>query len=188
MANTVDTNSGRRVSPWRIVGWGGAAALLLLPLIAMQFTREVDWDETDFIVMGAMFAIAGGAIELAVRASANGAYRIASVIAVAASFLLIWMNLAVGIIGSEENPANLMFAGVIAVAVGGSIIGNFTAVGMMRAMAVTAFAQALVGVIALVGNMGTDGPAWPRDVIVLTTFYTVLWAGSAALFRKAARA
>lgn len=187
MANTVETNAAKRGSPWRIIGWGSAAGLLLLPLVAMQFTREVDWDEADFITMGTMFALAGGAIELAVRASASAAYRAGAIIAVVGTFLLIWMNLAVGIIGSENNPANLMFAGVIAVAVGGSAIGRFKPLGMARAMAATAVAQALVGIIALAGNMGADGVAWPRDVIVLSIFYTGLWASSAALFRKAAR-
>ena len=39
---------------WRIVGWGTAAIMLFLPLIAMQFTDEVNWDVSDFIIFGAM--------------------------------------------------------------------------------------------------------------------------------------
>jgi predicted Na+-dependent transporter len=52
---------------WRIVIWGTAAFLLLLPLIAMQFTNEVNWDETDFVVFGAMLFGACGVYELAAR-------------------------------------------------------------------------------------------------------------------------
>ena len=29
-------------------------AILLIPLIAMQFIAEVNWDETDFLVMGSV--------------------------------------------------------------------------------------------------------------------------------------
>ena len=36
----------------------------------------------------------------------NSAYRAAVGVAIAAAFILVWMNLAVGIIGSEDNPAN----------------------------------------------------------------------------------
>ena len=38
----------------RITGWAFAAVLLLLPAIAMQFTSEIDWSPSDFIVMGAL--------------------------------------------------------------------------------------------------------------------------------------
>ena len=37
--------------------------------------------------------------------------------AIVAAFLLIWINLAVGINGSEDNPANLMYGGVLTVGV-----------------------------------------------------------------------
>ena len=61
---------GRRgLNPWRIIGWGTVAALLLAPLVAMQFTSEVDWDETDFIAMGFIFGSLGLALEFMVSRS-----------------------------------------------------------------------------------------------------------------------
>ncbi|MGH8077936.1 MAG: hypothetical protein ACREPE_11510 [Lysobacter sp.] len=54
MAGITQNGSPRLGDRWRIAIWGTAALLLLLPLVAMQFTDEVDWDETDFIVIGAM--------------------------------------------------------------------------------------------------------------------------------------
>jgi hypothetical protein len=113
------------LNPWRIIGWGMVAALLLAPLIAMQFTSEVDWDETDFIAMGFILGSLGLALEFMVSRSDSIAYRIASGIAVLAAFLLIWANLAVGMIGSEKNPYNLLFGGVLAIAVVGSIASRF---------------------------------------------------------------
>jgi hypothetical protein len=164
-----------------------AALILLLPLVAMQFTDEVDWDETDFAVMGAMLFGACGTYELAARMTGNVAYRAGVGVAVVAAFILVWMNLAVGIIGSEDNPANLMYGGVLAVAILGALMVRFEPGGMARALAATAIAQALVGVIALIAGLGSTGANWPRVIVVLTGFFAALWLLSAWLFRKAAR-
>jgi hypothetical protein len=174
-------------SRWRIAIWGTAAFLLLLPLIAMQFTNEMNWDETDFVVFGAMLFGACGIYELAARMTPNSAYRAAVGVAVMATFILIWMNLAVGIIGSEDNPANLMYGGVLAVAITGAFIVRFRPHGMARVLVATAFAQALVGIIALVAELGSTVENWPRVIVVLTSFFAALWLVSAWLFRRAAR-
>lgn len=187
MAGNTQDGGGQRRSRWRIAVWGTAAFLLLLPLVAMQFNNEVNWDETDFIVFGAMLAVACSAYELAARASGSSAYRAAAGIAIAAAFILVWINLAVGIIGSEDNPANLMYGGVLAVGVIGALIAGFQPVGMARALVVTALAQASVGVIALIAGFGSTAPSFPEAIVFLTGFFAALWLLSAWLFRKAAR-
>jgi len=178
MAGRTQNGSGRHGSRWRIVVWGTAAFLLLLPLIAMQFTNEVNWDETDFIVFGVMLAVACGTYELAARATGNGAYRVGVGIAVVAAFILVWMNLAVGIVGNEDNPFNLMYGGVLAVAFAGAVIARFQPDGMARAMVAASIAQVLVAAIAQAAGHFT----W-----VLTAVFVALWLGSASLFRKAGR-
>lgn len=178
-----DTWRARR---WRVARWGGAAMLLLLPLVAMQFGAGMDWDETDFIVLGAMLAGACGAYELAAWMSRDAAYRAAVAVAAVAALLLIWINLAVGLIGSENNPANLMYAGVLAIAPVGTVVARGEPAGMARALTLTALAQALAGVVALATDAGVTGESWPRDVIVLTGFFSAMWFGSAWLFRKSA--
>ncbi len=178
MAGNMENGGRRRGSLWRTVPWVIAAFLLLLPLVAMQFTDEVVWDETDFAVIAAMLFGACGAFELAARTTANTAYRAAVGVALVAAFLLIWINLAVGIIGSEDNPANLMYGGVLAVAIIGAVIARFQPDGMARAMVATALAQALVAVLALIAGLGFTGP--------ITVFFAALWLISAWLFRKAA--
>ena len=187
MAKSPAIGGGGRGSLWRIAVWATAALILLLPLAAMQFTDEVVWDETDFIVFGAMLAVACGTFELAARMTGNLLYRAAVGVAVAATFILVWINLAVGIIGSEDNPANLMYGGVLAVAIIGAVIGRFQPVGMARALAATALAQALVGVIALTAGFGSTAPSFPEAIVFLTGFFAALWLISAWLFRKAAR-
>lgn len=170
---------------WRIAGWGVAASLLLLPLAAMQFTDEVNWSPGDFVFAGIMFGAVGLVLELTFRRSARVAYRGAVGLALAAVFLLIWVNGAVGIIGDEDNPWNLMFGGVIAVALVGAIVARFEAAAMARAMALAAVAQALVAAIALVAGLGALDPPGPAGIAAINGFFFALWALSAALFRKA---
>jgi hypothetical protein len=186
MARYAEDDGGRSGSRWRIRVWGTAAFLLLLPLVAMQFTDEVNWDETDFVVVGAMLAVACGTFELSARMTGNTLYRAAVGIAVAAAFILVWINLAVGIIGSEDNPANLMYGGVLAVAFIGAVIGRFRSIGMAYALSATALAQALVGVIALIAGFGSTASGYPEAIMLLTGFFAMLWLISAWLFRKAA--
>lgn len=186
MANDASIGGGRGGSRWRIAVWGVAAFILPLPLLAMRFTDEVSWDETDFIVFGAMLAAACGIFELAARITGSRLYRAAVGVVVAASFLLIWINLAVGIIGTEDNPANLMFGGVLAVGIIGAVIARLRPPGMARALVATALAQALVGAAALATRSGSTGPGWPGDILGLTGIFTALWLLSAWLFRKAA--
>ena len=63
------------------------------------------------------------------RASGNAAYRAAAGFALAAAFLLVWVNGAVGIIGTENNDANLLYVGVFGVGFFGALIARFDPLG-----------------------------------------------------------
>jgi hypothetical protein len=76
-----------------------AAFILLLPLLAMQFTDEVAWDLFDFVVAGALLVGTGLTYELAARRMGNNAHRAAFGAALVTA-LLIWAELAVGIFGT----------------------------------------------------------------------------------------
>lgn len=175
-----------RQSRWRMAGWGAAVLVLLLPLFAMQFTDEVDWSLADVVVFGAMLVGAGGAYELAARMTSNRAYRAAVGVALTASFIMVWMNLAVGIIGSEGNPANLMFGGVLAVGIVGTFIARCRPRGMARALVATAIAQASVAVIVLMTGLGIPGQPETGAILILSGLFIGLWLVSAWLFRRAA--
>lgn len=171
---------------WRVARWSAAAGLLCVPAVAMRFPGSgFDWTPSDFVAMGVLFAGVLGAYEVLASRAPSVFYRAASVLSVLGLFLLIWLNLAVGIIGSENNDANLMFAGVIALIVGGACLAKFEGGGMSKALFVAAAAQALIGIVALIGDMGIEGHGWPRDVIVLTAFFTALWMVAGTLFRMA---
>jgi len=82
---------------WRVAMWGGAAGLLLIPAIAMRLTSEVTWGPEDFITMGVMLALACGAYELARRTIRSTGGRTVAALAILGVFLLVWVELAVGI-------------------------------------------------------------------------------------------
>ena len=145
------------------------------------------WDVVDFTVFGAMLLGVGVMYTLARRTSDNTAYRSAIGVALTATFILIWVNGAVGIIGDESNDANMMYIGVLAVGVIGAIIARLRPHGMARALYATALAQAAVAVIALITGLGSTAPIWPKDILILTGFFVALWLLSAWLFRDAAR-
>ena len=168
---------GRRGIPWRAVGWTVAALVLLIPLVAMQVGNEINWSVGDFLFAGLMIGLVGAAFELTVRASPNRSYRGGVAAALVACFLIVWATGAVGMIGNEDNPYNLLFFGVIGLALLGSVVGKFRPAGMAIAMFVAAIAHATIGAIGI----STD----VRGGIV-SILMALLWLLSAALFRNAA--
>ncbi|MCF8262241.1 MAG: hypothetical protein K9J12_15820 [Melioribacteraceae bacterium] len=162
------------------------AAILMAPLIAMQFTNEVNWSVFDFIVMGILLFGTGITYVLISQISDRTAYRFAVGIAVVSGFLLIWINLAVGIIGSEDNPANLLYLGVISTGIIGAVIANLKPLGMARTMFTTAVVQISVPFIALIFWSSTlEASPGFAGILFLNAFFSVLFVISALLFRNA---
>lgn len=78
----------------------GVALILSIPLIAMQFTDEVDWKLFDFVIMGVLLLGTGLVCELLIRKVRNMNYRIGLIALALVVLFLIWAELAVGIFGS----------------------------------------------------------------------------------------
>lgn len=186
MTEQAVSQGGFRAQRWRLIGWSLAGAALLVPLVAMQFTKEVAWTLGDFLFFGALIGMIGAGYEVFARRG-GGFYRLAAAVALAAAFLMIWSNAAVGIIGDEGNPANLMFGVVLLVGVIGTLIARVRPIGMARTMIATALAQLTVAIIAIVGGLGDGDLSWPRDLVMITGFFTALWLASAWLFGKSSR-
>lgn len=179
MAAQMQQGNAGKGNRWRLAVWGTAACLLLLPAIAMQLGAEgVLWTASDFLVMGLLLGSCCAAYEVATRMSGNTEYRLGFALAIAVGFLTVWIQLAVGIIGDTDNPANLVFAAVLLVGAVGVVIGRLRAANMSRAMVATGIAQLLAGAYGLaIGS--TEGG-------ILSAIFAAMWLASAALFRKAA--
>lgn len=183
MATNMEAGPGRRpnkVNKVKVAVWSLAGALLLAPLVAMQFDTGVNWTLGDFVVFGAMLALALGAYEVGTRMSPNRSYRAGVGVAVAAGFLMVWANLAVGIIGDGDNLANVAFFGVLLVGMMGALLAWFRPAGMARALYATAIANGALSVVCLVAG-------WDYRGALFSLFFVLPWLLSAGLFRKAAR-
>lgn len=168
------------------------ALLLMIPLLAMQFSPEVDWTPGDFIVMGGLLFSIGLSYLLVTRLwvprlAKHTIYRVGLGFALATGFLLIWVNLAVGIVGSAHNPFNLFCFGVILVGLIGAAAARFQPGGMAWTMLAMALCQALITAVALAGGYYLSPPATPLRVVGVNGFFIGLYVIPALLFRFAAR-
>lgn len=169
----------RRLVGWRIAAWTGAGLVLLLPLIAMRFTTEVQWTGFDFVVAGALLAALIGAAELAVRLSDDWLYRAGVAVAAVAAFLMVWAQGAVGLVGSENDLFNLLFLLPLGVGVTGALVARFRPGGMSLTLWAMAAVQA--GTVAV-------GYAVTRDTdAFLLVAWVMAWALSAGLLGRAAQ-
>lgn len=116
----------------------------------------------------------------------GNAYRYAVALAIAAALILVWLSLGVGIIGADGDPANLMYAAVIAVAIIGAIAARLRPRGMALTLLAMALVQAAIGAIALILGLGYPASP-PLELVGLNGMFIVLFVGSALLFRRAER-
>lgn len=162
------------------------SVLLLIPGAAMLFKAPGwAWSTADFVIAWILIGSTVFAYKFVASKATTTTSRIAAGMGLATGFMLVWINGAVGLIGSENNPANRMYAGVLAVGLIGAALARLEPAGMARALIATAVAQFVVPVVALI--------AWPADfspgvmpVLGLNFCFVVLFAASALLFRHAA--
>jgi hypothetical protein len=164
----------------------GTGLILLIPLV-LTLLAVWRWRPGAF-VLAFVLLIGGAGLTyglLAKKMMSDKVYRFAVGVAIAAVFLLVWMNAAVGgILG--DDPANMMYFGVLLIGFVGAVIAHLEPQGMSYALFATAFAMVMVPAIALI--IGT--PAFANGVVAvfgLHALFAMLFVGSALLFRKAAR-
>jgi len=175
-------------SPWLLLLWAVPTALLITPAVMMRRAVEGwDWSGFDFVFAAVLLYGTTGLIDLAIRKGGNTAYRLGAGLAVLAAFLLIWINGAVGVIGNEDNPANLVFIGIIGVALAGSILARFGARGMSRAMLVACALNVAVAAAVPAFAWGADERPGAIGLMILIGGFALMWGLSSALFAKAAR-
>ncbi|HEY0977668.1 MAG TPA: hypothetical protein VGE21_09370 [Flavobacteriales bacterium] len=177
-------SSEQRWNILRIVGWSGAALVLLLPAIAMFFTHEVAWDAADFLVAALLLGGSGLLFELVLRRSTDDTYRTGALLAIAATFLLVWSNAAVGFVGSGANTANVLYLAIAVLPLLSALLPGLHARTLSHLMLATAVVQVAVTVFAF----ATDAVTAESQglVLAINAIFVLFWSASAQLFRQAA--
>ncbi|MDX1762039.1 MAG: hypothetical protein R3218_07795 [Christiangramia sp.] len=76
------------------------AGILMIPFIGMQFSNEVNWTSSDFVIMGILLFIIGLAINFVISKLKTRKSKIIACVIILGIFLLIWAELAVGVFGT----------------------------------------------------------------------------------------
>lgn len=160
--------------------------LLTIPLIAMQFSTDVVWTFGDFLVMGILLFSTGTTYVLISRVSSTLTYRLAVGTGIGTGFFLLWSNMAVGLIGSEDNLINIAYFGLIAVGFAGALVARFQPKGMTFVMGAIAVSQMAIAGYALATGAQHLPQSSVTEIIGVNVFFAVFWVASALLFRQAA--
>ena len=121
------------------------------------------------------------------KMSGSAAYRIAASLAVATALLEVWMNLAVGMVGSPDNPVNQGFYGVVVAAGACAFVAQLRPDGMARAMLAVAGIQLLLGLAVATAPSISQDPMGATGVVMISGFFAAVWLASAAFFQRSAR-
>lgn len=161
----------------------GIGLLLIIPLIGMQFSEEVNWTGSDFIIMGGLLFLTGLSFILITHNAKSTAYKIAIGFGLFTGLFLIWVNGAVGIIGSENNAYNMYYFLVIVVGLIGVFAVRFKAKGMGFAMIGMAITQIVITILAILTGMQNIPESSLVEIIGVNGFFIFLYVLSALLFR-----
>lgn len=113
-------------------------------------------------------------------------YRIAFGTGIFGLLILGWISGAVGIIGSENNPVNLLYWLVPATMLLGSIISRLKPIWMAYALFATATIQFLIPIIALIISPNISwGNAWVIIILIINSIFSLFFLASGFLFRIA---
>lgn len=169
-----DQQLSRRLS----IAWAGAGIALLLPLVAMPFTNEVQWTGSDFLIAGLLLFGPLGLYTWVKRSGASTAYRVGLGMALSAVVLTLW---AIGAVGITDTAADGLYVGALALGGIGAGVARGRARGMAWAMAGTAVALLAVGSGAVATGSIAPHNA-PLEMMAATGMLALLFAGSALAF------
>lgn len=160
-------------------------SLLLIPLIAMQFSAEVNWTPFDFLFAGILIFGTGLTFKILTRNASSNLYKIASASALGSGLFLIWANGAVGIIGSENNDFNTLYFLVIFVGIIGLFASRMNARRLSHTLFAMAGTQLILTVVALFSGMAQLPYSSVSEIIAVNGFFITWFVVSAILYKYA---
>lgn len=155
---------------------------LFIPFSALFITDEMAWSLYDFILAGVMLFGSGSIFVLISRKSESVLFKSALGLMLASALFLLAANIAVGIIGSEDNTINLFYFLVVVLLVVGSFIARFKPRGMAITLFTTALAQAAMIPVALNSGIQNSPESSVTEIIMINGLFITLFMISGALF------
>jgi hypothetical protein len=160
-----------------------ALGLLMVPLVASQVVDGWNWNPGGYVFAYVMFFGTGLAYALIARKMGSWAYKAGVGLALVAGFVLGWANMVH--LSESENPAYLVYFGVLAVGGVGAWLARLEARGMARAL--FAMAAALTVVVVIAGSPDVP-PVVVRNRVVIHSVCLAVFTASGLLFRHASLA
>ena len=156
-----------------------ALGLLMVPLVASRVVEGWNWGPGAFVFTYVMFFSTGMAYALIARKMGAWAYKAAVGLALVTGFVMGWSNMVHT--SESDNPANLLYFGVLVLGGVGAWLARLEPRGMARALFAMAGVLAVLAVVlASAAPLGLE-----RRVAVMHGLFVVLFAASGLLFRRA---
>ena len=115
-------------------------------------------------------------------------YRSAVALALGTAVFLLWGVAAMGMIGAEGDPFDLLYFAVLGVGIVGAALARLRPEGMVRTLLAMAAVQAVIAVIGLAVGKHLSPVSSVLEIVGLNAFFVGLFLASAWLFGRAARA
>ena len=168
-------------------------AALLFPFIAVESADALGLSEDDAffdrlpLLLLALILI-GIIIAVVLTWKNKSGIRSALGLALFTSFLIVWMNAAVGIIGSEENRINIIYYGLVIFSIIWVMFENYSVLGFARSMFASMIVAVLLGVSVMI-IAGINGVSFIGliQIAALNGMFATLYGISALLFRRSAQ-
>jgi len=170
----------------RFIIWITVTLSIFLVFLSILIPNEVQWKELVAYII--ILSAIGGIYEVWQWLKKKSSYyRYAFIIGFLGAFFIGWANGAVGIIGNEDNPANLMYVAIFIVGLIGSLISRFKPHGMSITLFAVALVQLAIPFIALFiwPAKASWGGAGVIGVFIINAIFALLFIASGILFRHA---
>lgn len=162
----------------------GTLVFLLIPFIGMQYSSEINWTISDFIIAGCLIFGTGVTYKFITYKTGTIVFRTAVALALGSVFLLIWVNGAVGIIGSETNEFNLLYSLVVLTGLIGLFLSGLKPRGLSYTMLAMAAIQSILMIVALINGLQETTNSSVFEIVLVNAFFIALYLMSATLFYR----
>jgi hypothetical protein len=157
--------------------------LLSIPLAAMKFYTGVVWTFSDFIIAGTLIFGTGLLYKLFARFRPEVLFKTGMGLALITGLLLIWVNMAVGIVGSENNPFNLVYFTVVAAGLLSGFWVQFKPTRLMVVISVMAILMIVISIVAIITGQQSAPGSSVMEILGIHGFFALLFMISALLLR-----